>query len=850
MEELIGPIIFFWVACSVNLVALIEMRDLFVAGTEPSSFMQYCCQWLLPALILNEDLANLNWVAKVSSQPPAILVKSHFVHIFSVCMALHCSKLAGSEKGLAVLESSVLSIAEISENERDKLIKKTMVSIVNHLFSLAAASADPAVPFFTKDTIKHAIQTVVDGFMEISREEHTRSATVVDKINIFRPDRVFMFIVEMHYKITAAANHRHKCNRLAGIEVLIDLLEHRAGVPSTFNYLFNLVGQYIGQDALLGQCCHITFKLLEICKSCPQEDTTRVLGEQLPFLVSKLITCFMASESGYELSSASLSGVLSLLHQLIVHSDPSFYEYIKELEFFPVLGPFDNILNFQKKLCLDYSPKNHLINLAKRSHYLPARILILSLKALHRKFFGVETCQEETAAKLDLSDKNWNYDENIVHAVWNFAQTCSLHDTSGLAALVSDFVSKIGIGDPHRVVFDLPGEFSYVLGSRMHSRTSATEKDFHMHTETPEALLYPLMRLLMKYLMDDSVKIIDIAAQALRGILSTEKGQTALLSFDSYERSLIQVHSKGIDMDLVQKLVLDLERKFNALAISPGSSTIWKTTGKTFEIWICPLVHGLIGYCDDIILRLCQDIVLLKSEVAELLLPNVMVNLARKKDLDVDLCKLISLQVQENIFTESNTLMKSIQVILDALNELRLCHVLERATTFSGSHKRESLKSGKPSSSGAKSRSTSMKHKEHLNSSGFDSSTFLWEKVYWLPIDYLVVAKSALNCGSYFTAVMYVEHWCEEHFNSLTLGSPDFSHLEVLPCHTEILASAVTQINEPDSLYGIIQSHKLTSQIIMFEHEGNWTKALELYDLLLRSGEMEQKKCKYQNSYA
>lgn len=43
--------------------------------------------------------------------------------------------------------------------------------------------------------------------------------------------------------------------------------------------------------------------------------------------------------------------------------------------------------------------------------------------------------------------------------------------------------------------------------------------------------------------------------------------------------------------------------------------------------------------------RLCQDIVLLKSEVAELLLPNVMVNLAGKKDLDVDLCKLISSQV-------------------------------------------------------------------------------------------------------------------------------------------------------------------------------------------------------------
>jgi hypothetical protein len=28
--------------------------------------------------------------------------------------------------------------------------------------------------------------------------------------------------------------------------------------------------------------------------------------------------------------------------------------------------------------------------------------------------------------------------------------------------------------------------------------------------------------------------------------------------------------------------------------------------------------------------------------------------------------------------------------------------------------------------------------------------------------------------------MMYVEHWCEEHFNGLMLGSPDFSHLEVV----------------------------------------------------------------------
>lgn len=48
------------------------------------------------------------------------------------------------------------------------------------------------------------------------------------------------------------------------------------------------------------------------------------------------------------------------------------------------------------------------------------------------------------------------------------------------------------------------------------------------------------------------------------------------------------------------------------------------------------------------------------------------------------------LQIQEHIFVEANALIKSIQVFMNALNELRLCYVIERAT--SASPKRESSK--------------------------------------------------------------------------------------------------------------------------------------------------------------
>lgn len=259
---------------------------------------------------------------------------------------------------------------------------------------------------------------------------------------------------------------------------------------------------------------------------------------------------------------------------------------------------------------------------------------------------------------------------------------------------------QVGIGDPHGVVFHLPIESK-----------SLHDHNFHLGMSISDELLVAIMRLLKKYLMDDSVKIIDMASQALRGILSTENGQRALLSFDSHQRSLIEVHSKGVNINLVQKLLADLERKLNAKALSLKTSAIWKTDGKTFETWICPLVCALIEYCDDKILRLCQDIVLVKSEVAELLFPHVMVNLSSRKDVDVDLCQLISSQVQENILTEDNKLTKSIQVILDALNELRLCHVMERGTSSNSSKRENSKQYGRPSSYGSKTRSTPLKAK-------------------------------------------------------------------------------------------------------------------------------------------
>ncbi|RVX18320.1 Serine/threonine-protein kinase ATM [Vitis vinifera] len=228
LEELIGSILFRWVTCGVSLVALVEIRDHFVPSVEPTYFMQYCCHWLLPALLLHGDTSNLKWVASVAGLPLAVLVKNHFVPIFSVCM--HC-----------IAQSHILLKVGLGGKElgwgQTKFSFDSMYPLSATFCHLPLVHQNPLSLFFSRDTIVLAIRNVVDGFLEM--EDCPTSVGVVDKINIFRSDRVFMFqfhysfIVEMHYKVTAAVHHRHKCHRLADIEVLIDVLGHRAAVSST-----------------------------------------------------------------------------------------------------------------------------------------------------------------------------------------------------------------------------------------------------------------------------------------------------------------------------------------------------------------------------------------------------------------------------------------------------------------------------------------------------------------------------------------------------------------------------------------------------------------------------------------
>lgn len=113
--------------------------------------------------------------------------------------------------------------------------------------------------------------------------------------------------------------------------------------------------------------------------------------------------------------------------------------------------------------------------------------------------------------------------------------------------------------------------------------------------------------------------------------------------------------------------------------------------------------------------------------------------------------------------------------------------------------------------------------------------------MYWIDLDYLAVAEAAAKCGAHFTALLYIEHWCEAAFGRLALAPPagggggDAALASDADRVGGLLLDLYSQVNEPDSIYAVVRSHAVLSQLKRAEHEGSWDRALVMYDLVLQN---------------
>ncbi|KAF8966296.1 hypothetical protein BDZ97DRAFT_2057533 [Flammula alnicola] len=95
----------------------------------------------------------------------------------------------------------------------------------------------------------------------------------------------------------------------------------------------------------------------------------------------------------------------------------------------------------------------------------------------------------------------------------------------------------------------------------------------------------------------------------------------------------------------------------------------------------------------------------------------------------------------------------------------------------------------------------------------------------WLEVDYSLLARSAILCGAYTTALLFVE-----------IASEEKSHQDKDLTTEHVLYEIYAHIDEPDGFYGIKTKDLHQFLIKRFHHEKQWDKAFRFHGAALEAG--------------
>ncbi len=98
----------------------------------------------------------------------------------------------------------------------------------------------------------------------------------------------------------------------------------------------------------------------------------------------------------------------------------------------------------------------------------------------------------------------------------------------------------------------------------------------------------------------------------------------------------------------------------------------------------------------------------------------------------------------------------------------------------------------------------------------------------WLDLDFMLLSRSAMACGAYTTALLFLE--------LATNGCPEENdHL----LSEQILFDIYSHIEEPDGFYGIKSRDPRTFLLKRFHHERQWDKSFQFHGARFEAGEVD-----------
>lgn len=396
---------------------------------------------------------------------------------------------------------------------------------------------------------------------------------------------------------------------------------------------------------------------------------------------------------------------------------------------------------------------------------------------------------------------------------------------SDVLVALADALSAVGSLDKTKAEFDLSPGSDLAYLSRLH------HEQFHRGAlrETRTTFLSTMYERTLVYLSallfderEVGPRTLELSVVALKHVLRVDAVRSVLTKCKDSE--LKDFLSPFVDAPPANWAAsLGLCRTTTLPATQQQHAHLWNA-GSTlgFDAWVRTLTAHLATQSNDLVLRACAALVAVRTEMAVFLFPYALWSVLHAPTGSSDERRRVATVVQSGIGSILRRCAQQstgwceppeiVQLLVHSVNFLR---EIEKAAFVESNGKDAGSGSGRPP-------------QPHGNQQAYGCG---------LDVDLLDVARTALRVEMPYSAMQYVEMWLEAQHGGVlpSLSSSRGRSEELLDDDArQILVDAYRFGDNVDGIDGINDGRSMSSQLITYNQEGSFAKALPIYDVALQ----------------
>lgn len=522
------------------------------------------------------------------------------------------------------------------------------------------------------------------------------------------------------------------------------------------------------------------------------------------------------------------------------------------------------------------------------------------------------------AAGCNAGVNNMVVDPAVVAAAFKIAKLGAQLGDKGVTELSGHLLALAGPLDPNIITFD-------AAAGAAGSCCNGGGSDAESRAQLEECTAFP-MQAVLQHLVDcmfhHKPHVVAVAQQTLAHLMKTSKAAAVLQSLHQAGQgrgsdvsstaasdsallsSYLSVYAVAADpSQSASQREVDQTAAVQALS-AVVSADLWSPVGKTYGSWLCGLCSAVLTACATAgstlneagstagdtpvgLLQLLADAAALQPQLAELLLPHALLALCSSDGSGAEIPGIASTGLSAKL---GACITEGLQLGSSSSNS----GVQGAASLFNASDSSGSSGNGTYVGSSIDVRCLSvllscLEHNRLVHRAAYlampgssqPPPAVSWQRCYCLHINYLDVAAAAMACKAYFTALRYIEHWCEEQYGRLTLnpagGSGTYGGVQLLQLQQlqqlagldgsssgaggtgsvavdqaqrqqqdlleRMLLDLYSNVNEPDGIYAVAAAFSSTSsQLHLLQHEQQWASVLGAEDALLQGSAVQAHK--------